>query len=218
MRNKITFFVTAMFFQQSIAVAQIPVEVLVGHKKTTVDILFFKFFKNKEGKNSRFLFFNRNRASIDHTMTSTTNLPQFGFTEAISYNTPALKGFAPVAVASILNRGIYPKAGVQYASIKKNYTLFAWAVAETVNDPNVDVFFLGRYTPQLTQTLHLFAQLELVQAFPTGSTNNFTFIQRARVGLKQQAFQYGMGLDLSQTGRNDFVKTDNFGGFFRYEF
>jgi hypothetical protein len=147
MRNKITFFVTAMFFQQSIAVAQIPVEVLVGHKKTTVDILFFKFFKNKEGKNSRFLFFNRNRASIDHTMTSTTNLPQFGFTEAISYNTPALKGFAPVAVASILNRGIYPKAGVQYASIKKNYTLFAWAVAETVNDPNVDVFFLGRYTP-----------------------------------------------------------------------
>ena len=109
----------AMLLFRGIAFAQIPVEVFAGHKKATADIMFFKFIKNKEGHNSKFLFFNRNRASIDYAMTKTTNLPQFGFTEAISYNHEKLKGFAPVVVGSILNRGIYPKAGIQFAKNKK---------------------------------------------------------------------------------------------------
>ena len=114
--------------------AQIPAEVFTGHKKATVDIMFFKFIKNKEGHNSKFLFFNRNRASIDYAMTQTTNLPQLGFTEAFSYNHEKLKGFAPVVVASILNRGVYPKTGIQFAKIKKDYTIFSWIVAETLKD------------------------------------------------------------------------------------
>lgn len=198
--------------------AQIPVEIFTGHKKATVDIMFFKFIKNKEGHNSKFLFFNRNRASIDYAMTKTTNLPQFGFTEAFSYNHEKLKGFAPVAVVQILNRDIYPKAGIQYAKIKKDYTIFSWVVAETLKEPNLDFFLLGRYTPKLTDKLNLFSQIELVNAFPTVIQNNFAFTQRFRLGLKHKEVQFGAGLDLSQFGRNDFTKTENFGGFLRYEF
>ena len=80
----------------STAKAQIPVEIFAGHERTTVDIMFFKYFKNNQGENSRWLFFNRNRASVDYRMTKTSYLPQFGFTEAISYNHEKLKGFAPV--------------------------------------------------------------------------------------------------------------------------
>lgn len=208
----------ATFLFRGVAFAQIPVEVFAGHKKATVDIMFFKFIKNKKGHNSKFLFFNRNRASIDYAMTQTTNLPQFGFTEAFSYNHEKLKGFAPVVVASILNRGVYPKVGVQFAKIKKDYTIFSWVVAETLKEPNVDFFFLARYTPKLTDKLNLFSQIELVNAFPTVEKNNFTFTQRLRLGLKIKEFQFGAGLDLTQLGRSEFTKTENLGGFLRYEF
>jgi hypothetical protein len=203
---------------RSVAFAQIPVEVFVGHKKSTVDIMFFKFIKNKAGHNSKILFFNRNRASIDYAMTATTNLPQFGFTEAFSYNHQKLKGFAPVVVASILNRGVYPKAGIQFAKIKKEYTIFSWVVSETLKEPNIDFFFLGRYTPKLTDKLNLFTQIELVNAFPTVEQNNFSFTQRFRLGLKLKEFQFGVGLDLTKSGRVGFTKTENVGSFFRYEF
>ncbi|MFZ1529628.1 MAG: hypothetical protein WAT19_12810 [Ferruginibacter sp.] len=208
----------AILLSGRVAVAQIPVEFFAGHKRATADIMFFKFIKSKAGLNSRVLFFNRNRAGIDYKMTQTTSLPQFGFTEALSYNHEKLKGFAPVVVASILSRGVYPKAGIQFARIKKDYTIFSWVVAETLKTPNIDFFFLSRYTPKLTDKLIFFSQIELVNTFPTTEQNKFSFAQRFRLGLKIKEFQFGAGLDLAQIGRNDFVKTENFGGFLRYEF
>lgn len=89
---------------------QIPVELMAGHERSTVDVMFFSFFKDKQGQNSRWLFFNRNRASIDYRMTDNTYLPQFGFTEAISYNHEKLNGFAPVAVGQVLSWGHMLKA------------------------------------------------------------------------------------------------------------
>lgn len=215
---KMYLLVMAMLLFRGFAFAQIPVEVFAGHKKATVDIMFFKYFKNKDGQNSKFLFFNRNRASIDYAMTETANLPQFGFTEAISYNHEKLKGFAPVIVASILNRGVYPKTGIQFAKINKEYTIFSWIVAETLKEPNIDFFFLGRYTPKLTDKLNLFSQIELVNTFPTVEHKNFAFTQRIRVGLKMKAVQFGAGFDLIQSGRDNFTNTENVGGFLRYEF
>lgn len=209
----------ATLFLRSVAFAQVPVEVFTGYKKATLDIMFFKYFKNKE-ENGRhkFLFFNRNRASIDYAMTSSSNLPQFGFTEAISYNHAGLKGFAPVAVASILNRGVYPKAGFQFAKIKTEYTIFSWIVTETLKNPNVDFFVLLRYLPKLSEKVNLFSQVELVNTFPTAAQNNFSFTQRLRLGLKLQEFQFGAALDFSQLGRKSFTQTENAGGFLRYEF
>ena len=66
--------------------AQIPLEILAGHKEASVDMMFFRFIKTKTRTSFCFPVFNRNRASIDYAMTKTTDLPQFGFTEAISYN------------------------------------------------------------------------------------------------------------------------------------
>lgn len=208
----------AVLLQGSMALAQIPAEVFTGNKRATADIMFFRFFKNRKGLNSRFLFFNRNRVSLDYKMTPATNLPQFGATEAVSYNHEKLKGFAPVFVASILNRGIFPKAGIQFAKIKKDFTVFSWVVSETLQHPNIDLFILGRYTPRLTATLNLFSQVELFQSFPTVMQNNFSLVQRFRLGVKIKAFQLGAGMDLTQTGRNNLTKTTNTGGFLRYEF
>jgi len=211
-------FITAALLVTSAAVSQIPVEIFGGNKKATIDIIFFKYFKNQFGGSSRFLFFNRNRASVDYNMTKTTNLPQFGFTEAISYNHEKLKGFAPVFVTQVFGTGVHTKAGFQYAVIKKDILFFSWLVSETKKIPTLDLFFLGRYTPQLTEKLNLFTQLELVNAFPTTREKNFTFTQRIRLGIKVKAVQFGIAADFSEIGRTELSKTNNIGGFLRYEY
>jgi hypothetical protein len=208
----------ATLLLSGVAMAQLPVEVFVGQQKVTADMLFFKFFKNRKGQHSNWLFFNRNRASIDYKMTTTANLPQFGFTEAISYNNKQWKGFAPVAVVQLLNRGVYPKMGIQFAKTHKAYTVFTWVVCETLKKPSIDWFFLGRYTPPLTSKLRLFTQIELVNAFPTSVANSFNFIQRLRLGISMQQYQLGVGADFTALGRNDFITTQNVGAFLRCEF
>jgi hypothetical protein len=180
--------------------------------------MFFKFFKNNEGQNSKFLFFSRERAVVDYEETSTTNLPQFGFTEAISYNHPKLKGIAPVIVGQVLNRGTFAKAGVQYAHITKSTTVFGWTVAELESKPSVDVFLLVRYTPKLTAKLNLYSQLETGNAFPTNESKVYSFVQRLRLGLKLKDWQFGAGADFTQVGRTDFNETENIGLFLRHEF
>ena len=211
------FFIAVMFLFRGMAAAQIPVEVFAGHKKTSLDILFFKYFKTKSGVNTPLLLFNRNRAVVDYQMTTTTFLPQFGFTEAISLNYKQLKGFAPVVVAQIFSTGVFAKAGFQYAYIKKDLTLFSWLVCETKKEPGIDLFFLGRYTPKLVGSWHAFSQLEMLGSAPTAVQANFSFTQRARMGLKRNPFQFGAGVDIQQTGRKNFTILTNFGAFLRYE-
>jgi hypothetical protein len=151
-------------------------------------------------------------------MTSTTYLPQFGFTEAISYNHPKLKGFAPVIVGQIFSRGVYPKAGIQYAHIQKEITIFTWLVCETLEKPDLDYFLLFRYTPKLSETINLFSQVESVNAFPTVSTDDYNLTQRLRLGVSLKGYQFGAGADFNQTGNSTFAKTYNVGVFIRHEF
>lgn len=200
------------------ALAQIPVEVFGGDKKASFDLMFFKFFKNKEGQNSKLLFFSRERAVIDYKQTSNNNLPQFGFTEAISYNHHALKGFAPVLVAQVLNRGTFAKAGIQYAHISKTFTLFGWSVVSVDSKTDIDLFLLLRYTPKLSEKWQLFSQIELINALPTAKNSNFSFTQRLRLGLKKQDWQFGLGSDFSAIGRDNYTNSQNTGLFIRHEF
>jgi hypothetical protein len=198
--------------------SQIPVEIFGGNEKTTVDIMFFKFFKNKQEENSRWLFFNRNRTSVDYRLTTKTNLPQFGFTEAISYNHPKLRGFSPVLVGQVLSWGVYPKAGIQYAHISKNMTVFTWLVCEMLSNPDLDFFLLFRYTPKISGKLNLYTQFETGNTFPTNSIDNLSFTQRLRLGLSIKGYQFGAGSDFNQTGNSTFTKIYNVGGFIRHEF
>jgi hypothetical protein len=209
----------AMLLQwRSIANAQIPVEMFVGHERTTLDIMFFKVFLDEENRHTPWLFFNRNRASIDYRMNSTSYLPQFGFTEALSYNHPLLKGFAPVAVLQMLNRSVTPKVGIQYATVSDTFTLFSWVVVEPRQAPSIDAFVLVRYTPHLGHGWRLFTQLELVNTFPTEQQSALSMVQRGRLGVQYRTFQCGLGADFAFTGAGLLVHTNNLGIFIRHEF
>lgn len=218
MNNKFILLEFAMLLNWSIANSQIPVEIFAGQERTSFDVMFFKYFKNNQGENTRWLFFNRNRANVDSRMSTKTYLPQFGFTEAVSYNHPNLKGFAPVAVVQVLSWGVYPKAGIQFFHRKNDFTFFSWVVCETLKNPNLDFFVLTRYEPKLTKKLNLFTQLELVNAFPTNNTENFNLTQRVRLGLKIKDWQFGAGADFNETGNKAFTNINNIGGFLRHDF
>jgi hypothetical protein len=197
--------------------AQIPVEFFAGDKKAGIDIMFFRFIKESDEKNSDFLFFSRARGVADYQMTKSTNLPSFGLTEAISYNPKAFYGFAPVAVLQFFNSGVFPKAGVQYALQKKNLTLFTWLVTETLKDPNMDYFLLLRYTPALNDHINLYTQLECNNTLPLQQQNKYNFVQRLRLGMMLQQWQFGLAADFSQNGRGTFITTTNTGIFLRME-
>lgn len=201
---------------------QTPFEVFAGDKKASLDLMFFKFLSpindSAPSLHPRWLFFNRNRAVVDYKMTSSAFKPQFGFTEAFSYNHEKLKGMAPVVVGQILNNGVYAKAGVQFAHVKKNYTLFTWLVSELKSTPSIDYFLLWRYTPSIKMKTQAFVQVELVNTFPTKDFFPFNFTQRLRLGLKQKSYQCGLGGDFTAIGRSSFTVTNNFGIFLRHEF
>ena len=202
----------------STAMAQLPVEVFGGQKKSTLDIMFFRFIKKNDQTNSPWLYFHRNRATADYRMTTTNYLPVLSSTEAISWNHQSLKGIAPVFTLQFLQRGLFPKAGVQYALTKEKITVFTWLVYGIKNNTDPDYFLLLRYSPKLTQTTKLFTQLELVNSFAFKKERQYNFIQRARIGITKRKWNLGAGIDLQQTGRTQFEKTANPGLFIRHEF
>jgi hypothetical protein len=151
-------------------------------------------------------------------MSRTEKQPQFGFTEAISYYHPKLKGFAPVFIGQVFNAGIYPKAGLQYVHLTNQITIFSWIVSETLQNPRLDYYLLFRFTPKISEKTGLFTQVESLNTFPTNEADRYAFSQRIRLGLKKQKFQFGVGTDLSETGRDSLTLAANSGIFIRYEF
>lgn len=201
------------------AKAQIPVEVVFGDKQASFDLMFFKYLKDKNDENTNLLFFNRNIASFDYRMTDSTYLPSFAFTEAISYNDSKLKGFAPVLVTQFTNRGIYPKAGVQFAHVRERFTIFTWLVSETLENPEIDYYLLLRFTPKLTEKLNLYSQTESLNVFSTENGIGNRYYQRIRLGLDIHYWQFGFAANLTTiTSASNTQFSSNIGGFLRHEF
>ncbi len=196
------------------------VELLVGHQRATQDVMFFTFFElpaRGEGQPSRsdLLVFFRARAGVGYQ--AADSAPQFGLTSALSWNPAVLHGFAPVLVGQVFNKGPVAKAGIQYARVSRQLTVFSWVVSELKRTPSVDVFALGRWLHPLGELLALVFHVEALASFPTSAEQPFAFTERVRVGLQVHRVQLGPGLDVGHVGRGDFSHTLNVGGFVRVE-
>ena len=173
--------------------------------------MWFRYFKSATDQHSPFLFFSRNRASVDYQNSPTA----FGSTNAVSYNFD--KGLGLVAVGSLVNTGFVPKAGVQYVRIKGDFLFFGWLVADLKKEGNVDLFGMFRWQPALGGPWRLFSQVELFPVYqPKNELWNLT--QRLRLGVRRQAWALGAMADFNQSGKGELTQTHNLGGFVRYEF
>jgi hypothetical protein len=189
--------------------AQIPVEIFAGNDRATVDVMFFRSFDAAPGGGFPFLFFNRNRASVNYH-----NATAFGSTNAVSYNWT--NGLGAVVVAQIFSNGFFPKGGLQYYTRQADIVIFTWLVTELLSEPAIDWFVLARFEPVLTDDLKLFTQLELLNTVDTGGGT--AFVQRGRLGVKSGPWQAGVGVDFSQQLASSTTSTQNYGLFLRHEF
>jgi hypothetical protein len=206
----IRYFILLIVLLRLEVLAQIPVEAFFGNERTTADVLWFRYIKNAEDQSSKFLFFNRSRASVDYS-----NQTAFGLTNAVSYNFKS--GLGLVAVAQFFGNGLFPKAGIQYYTRKKNWTLFTWIVSETWSKPSFDWFVLSRFEPALSENLKLFTQLETLSI--TDNQGQYQFTQRVRIGIGfKHAWQVGFGGDFQQIKSESRLQTHNLGLFLRKEF
>jgi hypothetical protein len=199
----------ALLFR-GIAAAQ-SLEYYAGNKRTGVDLLLFKNFKNARDQKTPFLFFSRNRAGVDYH-----NAPAvFASTSAVSYNFK--NGMGIVGIASFLNAGFTPKAGIQYFKQTGSFMFFGWLVADVKKKGNIDLFALFRFQPGISRQWKFFGQVELFPLYnPANKFWNIT--QRIRLGGRLHAWAGGLMLDFNQQGITSFTTTENAGVFFRYEF
>lgn len=204
------FIAIILFLVRGIIMAQ-TVETYAGHKRIGVDLMWFKNFKNTKEERTPFLFFSRNRASTDYKNAPTA----FGSTNAVSYNFK--NGLGIVTVASLVNTGFIPKAGVQFYKSKGDFMFFGWLVADLKKEGNVDLFGLFRYQPPINDQWKGFGQVELFPVYnPTSEIWNIT--QRLRLGVKYQTWASGFMADFNQFGKDYLTKSNNIGGFLRCEF
>ncbi len=90
-RTRTVGLVALLFLAESAPARAQAVEVFTGHQAVTADVMFFNYFKDRAGEPSPVLLFHRLRALVDYDIdtSSRTNLPQFGMTNALSYNPTA---------------------------------------------------------------------------------------------------------------------------------
>lgn len=186
-------------------------EAYAGDKRSGVDLMWFKYFRKADSSKTPFLFFSRNRASVDDRGSPTL----FGSTNAVSYNLK--NGLGLVAVGAFGNTGFTPKAGLQYYKQKGNWMCFGWLVADLKKQGNLDLFGLFRYQPAISAHWKIYSQLELFPVY-SPSAGSWNLTQRIRLGLRSGARAGGLLLDLNQSGKTSFTTSHNLGGFLRYEF
>ncbi len=193
----------------SAAGQSLPVELMAGHKRTGVDVLWFKKFVAK--KDNPWLFFHRLRASVDYH-----NKTAFGTTNALSYNFRS--GIGLVAATQFLQAGFVAKAGIQYFNATGNASVFTWLVAgnNTNHRFSGDWFVLARWSPRLNNTWKGFAQAELLSQAEEGW--NLALTQRVRLGIGTDQWQFGLAADFTETGKSFLSASSNLGGFLRRVF
>jgi hypothetical protein len=193
------------------------VEVFAGHQAATADVLFFEYVPNRTGQPTPWLLFHRSRALVDYDIDTDArrDLPQFGMTNAVSFNPRRWRGLAPVAAVSLTSASAAAKLGVQYARVRPTATVFGWVVVETASQPTVDLFVLARYTRPLTADLGLFSQIETIGIRATADDEASTLTLRSRLGVSMGRWQVGAGADL---GRGPSAASRNLGLFLRHAF
>ncbi len=187
------------------------VEAYAGSTRAGIDVMWYKNFVDRAGTRTPFLYFSRQRASLDYRHSPT----RFGSTNAISYNFKP--GIGIVTVGSWVNSGFVPKAGIQYYRQSGAFLFFGWLVADLKKNGNMDLFGLFRYQPGMGPVWKGLVQLELFPVYTPGM-GIWNLTERLRLGIKYRQLAVGFMGDFNQAGQTKLVNSENFGGFIRSEF
>lgn len=181
------------------------VEIMPGLNNVFIDVQFFKPFK--PGDYSWTLFF-RARGEVDYEKNTDIFSGLY-----LSYTTKP--GFGATLLGRISGGMPAMDFGPHYTKTTKTFMVFATISSEVKKNPAFSWFSIVRFMPPITDKLNLFSSLELF--FLVNKTGHLLSVQRMRLGLKQNKWQYGLGLNLAERGE-DLELSSNLGVFLRREF
>lgn len=179
-------------------------EIMVGHEGLFADAQWLKFLDEKK----HISVFSRTRATVNYE--NQTNL----FSGAY-LNYTLKNGLGASLVGKIGNSGAGADAGIHIFKAKKNWMLFGLASMGLQEELQYSWFSIFRYTPRINDEWKFYSSLELFSLF--GNGNHLISVQRIRLGLDYQQFQFGIAGNFTEVGK-DWIGGTNVGGFIRKAF
>lgn len=180
-------------------------EIMAGNKHLFADVQWLRFLDDHQ---HHWSVFSRSRATVDYD----NNTDLFTGTYV---NYTMKSGLGTSIVGKINSTEGAVDAGLHIFKVKSDWMLFGLASLGLKSDLEYSWFSILRYTPKVGAQWRLYTSLELFFLF---QKNRHTYsVQRLRVGLDRNGFQFGLANNLSEFGKA-WQTDNNFGGFIRKEF
>lgn len=204
MIGKIVPLFIALFYVSNVSAQSF--ETMFGTERIFIDAQYLKFFD--EG--NKISLFSRARATAEYN-NQNTNL----FTGAY-LNYTSKSGIGGTVLGRISTFGSGVDAGIHYFKANKKFLIYALPSINLNRELGYSWFSIIRYTPDLKKGWKLYISLELFSAFDKdGHTNS---VQRVRVGTDKKGYQFGLALNLGQSGSSWTNSNTNPGIFLRKQF
>ena len=156
----------------------------------------------------RWTLFSRTRATVDYD--NNTDV----FSGAYLNYTTRL-GLGGTIVGRISSSTSGSDVGIHYFKQSRDITLYALPFISLRDELNYGWFSIFRYTPSMGETWKLYSSVELFSTF--NRPGHAFSVQRLRLGLQRENYQFGLAINLSELG-SDFETQTNPGVFVRREF
>ena len=198
-------FLLLLFTANGINSQPIPVELAIGHKYGSVNLVFNRNFSSK----SRFGFFHMNTVQFYYKEETKNSflLQDLLYIEIVKH--------LRVASGVVYSKGGFnPTAGLQYIFSGEKLMVLIAPRVNIESDPSYDVMTIVQYKPAISDRIKLFTRIQALNLF--GSGGNIKSYQWMRLGLEIKGIQFGLAVNLDEYGPKPSFET-NFGLFVRKE-
>ena len=188
-----------------VAIQSQSLELMAGSERVFTDVQWLEFFNREMDWN----LFSRARSIVDYE----NNTNQF-MGAYLNYTTPS--GFGGTMVGRIASAGSGLDTGVHYFKARESFMMYALASLTLVQGPGISWFSITRFTPKIDDKWKLYSSFELFSSFDYKQHQFST--QRLRLGLDNLGNQFGIAVNISETGKEIAHSDTNPGFFIRKQF
>lgn len=188
----------------------IPVEFMTGNNR-----MFFQMVvKKKFSPESKFGFLSVSSFSASYD----NNMDDLDIAIPVLVNYNIYKGFGLVGGTTLNNSvGISPLLGAQHSFANKEWVAVTIASFFLNSKRNVELFGIYEYKPSISPKSNLYTRLQFLYIHSTRDNLHTRSFLQLRTGLKMNALNFGIGVNLDQYGPEKTFKP-NYGIFMGWAF